>query len=102
MGRPLNFDRRRYWLLNGWSIRFRIAEIDASRRGGTGSGIPSRCMIMTLADCWALTTRMGCRALRPMITGTASGAPGQLVVYEFRGADELICDFFASVEQACK
>lgn len=26
----------------------------------------------------------------------------QLGAYEFRGADELICDFFAAVEQACK
>jgi len=26
----------------------------------------------------------------------------QLVAYEFRGADELICDFFAAIEQACE
>lgn len=25
-----------------------------------------------------------------------------LLLYEFRGADELICDFFAAVEQACE
>lgn len=28
--------------------------------------------------------------------------PTQLVAYEFRGADELICDFFSAVEAACK
>lgn len=28
--------------------------------------------------------------------------PKQLVAYEFRGADELICDFFAAVEEACR
>lgn len=33
---------------------------------------------------------------------TVSGAPGELVAYDFRGADELICDFFAAVEQACR
>lgn len=27
---------------------------------------------------------------------------GELVSYDFRGADELICDFFAAVEQACR
>jgi hypothetical protein len=27
---------------------------------------------------------------------------GELVPYDFRGADELICDFFAAVEQACR
>ncbi len=25
----------------------------------------------------------------------------ELVAYTFRGADELLCDFFAAVEQAC-
>jgi hypothetical protein len=25
-----------------------------------------------------------------------------LVPYEFKGADELICDFFAAVERACE
>lgn len=24
------------------------------------------------------------------------------MAYEFRGADELICDFFAAVEEACR
>ena len=28
--------------------------------------------------------------------------PAELVPYEFRGADELICDFFAAIEQACQ
>lgn len=27
---------------------------------------------------------------------------GELVPYDFRGADELICDFFAAVERACR
>jgi len=26
MRRLLDFDHRRYWLVNGWSIRFRVAE----------------------------------------------------------------------------
>ena len=28
--------------------------------------------------------------------------PEESVPYEFRGADELICDFFAAVERACE
>jgi hypothetical protein len=27
MRRLLDYDRRRYWLVSGWSIRFRIAEV---------------------------------------------------------------------------
>lgn len=30
MRRLLDYDRRRYWLVNGWSLRFRVAEIEAS------------------------------------------------------------------------
>jgi hypothetical protein len=30
MRRLLDFDRRRYWLSNGWSIRFRITEVEAT------------------------------------------------------------------------
>jgi len=30
MSRLLDYDRRRYWLVNGWSIRLRIAEVAAS------------------------------------------------------------------------
>ncbi len=30
MQRLLDFDHRRYWLVNGWSIRFRVAEVEAS------------------------------------------------------------------------
>ncbi|HJU20261.1 MAG TPA: hypothetical protein VJ770_27730 [Stellaceae bacterium] len=30
MRRLLDYDRRRYWLANGWSIRFRISEVEAT------------------------------------------------------------------------
>jgi hypothetical protein len=30
MRRLLDYDHRRYWLVNGWSVRFRIAEVEVS------------------------------------------------------------------------
>ena len=30
MRRLLDYDHRRYWLVNGWSVRFRIAEFEVS------------------------------------------------------------------------
>jgi hypothetical protein len=27
MRRLLDYDRRRYWLVDGWSIRFRVGEV---------------------------------------------------------------------------
>lgn len=32
MRRLLDYDRRRYWLANGWSIRFRIVETEVTAR----------------------------------------------------------------------
>ena len=102
MRRLLDFDRRRYWLSNGWSIRFRIAEVEATE--GRPHGIK---YAFTLHD-----------VDRTRLLGfdNAHGIPraqaydhrhrfrrtADLVSYDFRGADELICDFFAAVEQACR
>lgn len=74
MRRLLDFDRRRYWLINGWSIRFRIAEIEASTERPHGIKYSFSCMIRTEAGCWALTTRTAYRARRRTTTGTASDA----------------------------
>jgi hypothetical protein len=102
MRRLLDYDRRRYWLVNGWSIRFRIAEIAASAERPHGIKYA-----MTLHDV---------DGTRLLGFDNAHGVPGaqaydhrhrfrraaELVAYEFRGADELISDFFAAVEQACR
>jgi len=100
--RLLDYDRRRYWLVNGWSIRFRVAEVAAT--GARPQGVK---YAFTLHDV------DGSRLLG---FDNAHGVPraqtydhrhrfrraGELVPYDFRGADELICDFFAAVEQACR
>jgi len=30
MSRLLDYHQRRYWLINGWSIRFRVVEVETS------------------------------------------------------------------------
>jgi len=101
MRRLLDYDRRRYWLVNGWSIRFRIAEVamTLSRPHGIKYAL-------TLHDV---------DGTRLLGFDNAHGIPRaqaydhrhrfrrtDLVPYDFRGADELIGDFFAAVEQACR
>ena len=100
--RLLDFDRRRYWLVNGWSIRFRVAEIEAGTPRPHG-----------IKYAFTLHDHDGSRLLG---FDNAHGLPRtetydhrhrfrrtkQLVAYEFRGADELISDFFTAVEQVCK
>lgn len=102
MRRLLDFDRRRYWLSNGWSIRFRIGEVEATE--GRPHGIK---YAFTLYD--ADQTRL-------LGSDNAHGIPrsqaydhrhrfrrtADLMSYNSRGATELICDFFAAVEQACR
>jgi len=102
MRRLLDYDRRRYWLENGWSLRFRVKAADAT--AGRPHGIK---YAFTLHD-----------VDRTRLLGfdNAHGVPraqtydhrhrfrrtADLAAYDFRGADELICDFFAAVEQACR
>ena len=44
---------------------------------------------------------MGCPERRPSITVIGFDAPKNLCLTYFVGGDELLCDFFGAVEQAC-
>lgn len=102
MCRLLDYDHRRYWLVNGWSIRFRITEVAATAERPHG-----------IKYAFTLHDVDGTRLLG---FDNAHGIPRaqaydhrhrfrrtmELVPYEFRGADELICDLFAAIEQACR
>ncbi len=93
MQRLLDFDRRRYWLVNGWSIRFRIAEVEVSM--GRPQGIK---YAFTLHDhdgtrLLGFDNAHGIPRAEVYDHRHRFRRPKQLVAYEFRGADELICDF---------
>ena len=102
MGRLLDYDRRRYWLENGWSIRFRVRETQVSEARPHGIRYA-----FTLHDV---------DATRLLGFDNAHGIPraqtydhrhrfkktDELVPYEFSDADTLLCDFFNAVESACK
>lgn len=89
-------------LENGWSLRFRVGQAEAS--AGRPHGIK-----------YAFTLHDVDRTRLPGFDN-AHGVPrvqaydhrhrfrrtSELVAYEFRGADELICDFFDHVERACR
>lgn len=89
-------------MINGWSIRLRVAEVAASTVRPHG-----------IKYSFTLHDHNGSRLLG---FDDAHGVPRaetddhrhrfrrtkQLVPYEFQDADQLICDFFAAVEQACR
>lgn len=102
MQRLLDYDRRRYWLANGWSIRFRVVEVPVTT--GRPHGIKyaftlhdvDRTRLLGFDNAHGLP-RVQAYDHRPRFRRTA-----ELVAYNWRGADELICDFFAAVEAACR
>jgi hypothetical protein len=102
MQRLLEFDRRRYWLVNGWSIQFRIAVTPLSQVRPHGIRYSFTLHDIDGTRLLGYDNAHGAgRALaydhRHRLRRTE-----ELVPYEFRGADELICDFFAAVESACE
>jgi len=102
MWRLLDYNRRRYWLENGWSIRFRIAEAPVSL--GRPNGIKYS---FTLHDIDG-TRLLGFDNAHGVPQATAFDhrhrfrRTQELVRYNFVGADELLCDFFNAVAQACR
>ena len=98
--RRFGYDRRRYWLANGCS-RFRIAETVATSERPHGIEYS-----FTLHD-QARTRLLGFDNVHG-VSGVQAydhrhrfRRTAELVPYVYRGADELICDFFAAVEMAC-
>ena len=102
MRRLLDFDRRQYWLSNGWSIRFRITEVEATEARPHGIKYAftlhdvDRTRLLGFDNAHGIP-RVQTYDHRHRFRRTAALEP-----YDFRGADELICDFFAAVEQACR
>jgi hypothetical protein len=102
MRRLLDYDRRRYWLINGWSIRFRVALADVN--AGRPHGIK---YAFTLHDVdgtrlLGFDNAHGTPRAQTYDHRHRFRQPAELVPYEFRGADELISDFFTAVAQACE
>ena len=99
--RLLSDDRRRYWLENGWSIRFRIAQaaVSAHRPHGVRYSL-------TLHDeanrrLLGFDNAHGLPRLQAYDHRHRFRRTGQLLPYEWHGADQLIGDFFGAVERAC-
>jgi hypothetical protein len=99
--RLLDFDRRRYWLRNDWSVRFRVYRVQAHPGRPTG-----------IKYSFTLHDDTGERLLG-FDNAHAAGAAAAFdhrhwfrnvrVVspYEYRGPDQLLVDFFEAVEMAC-
>ncbi len=75
MRRLLDYDRRRYWLANGWSIRFRIAETPVTAGRPHGIKYSFTLHDVDRARLLGFDNAHGIPRVQAYATGTASGAP---------------------------
>jgi hypothetical protein len=102
MRRLLDYGRRRYWLVNGRSIRFRVAEVAATAARPQGVKYAFTLHDVDGSRLLGFDNAHGLPRAQTYDHRHRFRRAGELVPYDFRGADELICDFFAAVEQACR
>jgi hypothetical protein len=100
--RLLDFDRRRYWLPNDWSVRFRIYRVEV--HPGRLAGIKYS---FTLHDDTGVRL-LGFDNAHAVDAGPAFDHRhwfrniGLVKPYQYRGPDQLLTDFFNAVETACR
>jgi hypothetical protein len=102
MLRLLDYHGRRYWLTNGWSIRFHIVTIDHSDSRPHGIKYSFTLHDVDGARLLGFDNAHGVPRRETYDHRHQFRKPRELLPYDFRGADELICDFFAAIERACE
>jgi len=102
MRRLLDYDRRRYWLANGWSIRFRIAEVAVTTERPHGIKYSFTLHDVNRTRLLGFDNAHGLPRVQAYDHRHRFRRTAELVPYHYQGADELICDFFAAVEMACR
>lgn len=102
MRRLLDYDRRRYWLVNGWSIRFRIAEVAVTTERPHGIKYAFTLHDVDRTRLLGFDNAHGLPRVQAYDHQHRFRRTAELVPYNHQGADELICDFFAAVEMACR
>ena len=101
MRRLLDYDHRRYWLVNGWSVRFRIAEVGVSVERPHGIKYSFTLHDVDGTRLLGYDNTHGVPRTQEYDHRHRFRRARELVAYEFRSADELLVDFFAAVERAC-
>lgn len=89
-------------MVNGWSLRSRISKVQASPARPHGVKYAFTLRDVDGARLLGFDNAHGVPRVQTYDHRHRFRRPAELVPYEFRGADELICDFFNAVEQACR
>jgi hypothetical protein len=102
MQRLLDFHRRRYWLVNGWSIRFRVFEVPVSKARPHGLRYSFTLHDIDESRLLGFDNAHGVPMSHAYDHRHRFRRTVELVPYEFQDADTLLCDFFKAVERACE
>jgi len=101
MQRLCGYDRRRYWLVNGWCIRFRVHQVERSDERPHGIRYSFTLHDIDGTRLLGFDNAHGVNQAQTYDHNHRLGATYDIRPYRFRGADELISDFFGAVERAC-
>lgn len=102
MERILAYDRRRYWLENGWSLRFRIREAVVTEERPHGLKYALTLHDVDGTRLLGFDNAHGVRRVDAYDHRHRFRKTEELVPYDFSDTDTLLCDFFDAVEGACK
>ena len=102
MGRLLDYDRRRYWLQNGWSLRFRVRAVGITAARPHGVRYAFTLHDVDGTRLLGFDNAHGIARHLPYDHRHRFRRPHAIVPYGFQDADTLICDVFDAVEQACR
>jgi len=96
--RLLDYDRRRYWLTNGWSIRFKVTETAVTIERPHGIKYSFTLHDLDQTRLLGFDNAHGVPRVQAYDHRHRFRRTAELVPYDYRGADDLICDFFAATE----
>jgi hypothetical protein len=99
--RLLAYDRRRYWLVDGWCVRFRIREAPITEQRPYGVRYALTLHDVDMTRLLGFDNAHGIPRRRAFDHRHRFRRTEDLVPYDYRDADTLLCDFFDAVERAC-
>lgn len=102
MQRLLDFHRRRYWLVNGWSIRFRVFEVPVSKARPHGLRYSFTLHDIDDSRLLGFDNAHGVPMSQTYDHRHRFRRTVELVPYDFQDADRLLGDFFGAVQRACE
>lgn len=102
MERLLAYHRRRYRLVNGWCMRFRITAVEASESRPHGIRYAFTLHDVDMTRLLGFDNAHGVPRRQVFDHQHRFRRADELVPYDFLDADQLLVDFFDAVEQACR